>query len=73
MEKKKKKQHNVLAEATLQLGQEKLGRDDDVLEDGEVTAEAVAGAELRQHQVHLVHTGGGGQSDETDVFTVATV
>lgn len=37
------------------MGQQELRRDDDVVEDGEVTAEAVAGAELRQRQVHLVH------------------
>lgn len=49
------KRCNVLGEATLQVGQQELRRDDDVVEDGEVTAEAVAGAELRQRQVHLVH------------------
>lgn len=36
------------------MGQQELRRDDDVVEDGEVTAEAVAGAELGQRQVHLV-------------------
>lgn len=38
------------------MGQQELWRDDDVVEDVEVTAEAVAGAQLRQRQVHLVHT-----------------
>lgn len=38
------------------MGQQELCRDDDVVEDVEVTAEAVAGAQLRQRQVHLVHT-----------------
>lgn len=47
---------NILGEATLQVGQQELCRDDDVVEDGEVTAEAVAGAQLGQRQVHLVHT-----------------
>lgn len=38
------------------MGQQELCRDNDVVEDLEVTAEAVAGAELRQRQMHLVHT-----------------
>lgn len=38
------------------MGQQELCRNDDVVEDSEVTAEAVAGAELRQGQMHLVHT-----------------
>lgn len=38
------------------MGQQELCRDDGVVEDVEVTAEVVAGAQLRQRQMHLVHT-----------------
>ncbi len=46
----------VLREACLQMRKEELCGNDDVVEDNKVTAEAVGGAELRQHQMHLVHT-----------------
>lgn len=38
------------------MREEELCRDDDVVEDDKVTAETVGGAELRQHQMHLVNT-----------------
>lgn len=45
----------ILREACLQVGKEELCGNDDVVEDHKFTAEAVGGAELRQHQMHLVH------------------
>lgn len=42
-------QWNILREARLQMRNEELCGDDDVVEDDEVSAEAVAGAELCQH------------------------
>lgn len=47
---------SILGEACLQLRKEELCRNHDVVEDCEVTAEAVGGADLCQHQMHLVHT-----------------
>ena len=38
------------------MGNEELCGNDNVVEDNKVTAEAVGGAELCQHQMHLVHT-----------------
>ena len=38
------------------MGNEELCGNDDVVEDNKVTAEAVGGAQLCQHQMHLVHT-----------------
>lgn len=48
--------HSILREACLQMRKKKLCGDDDVIEDDKVAAEAVAAAELCQHQMHLVHT-----------------
>lgn len=40
------------------MRKEELCRDDDVVEDNKVTAKTVGGAELCQHQMHLVNTRG---------------
>lgn len=39
------------------MGKKKLRGGDGVIEDGKVGTEAVAAAELCQHQMHFVHTG----------------
>lgn len=48
------------------MREEKLRRDDDVIEDSEVAAEAVAAAQLCQRQVHLVHAGRRGRKTQTE-------
>lgn len=48
-------QCGLLREADLQVGKKKLRRGDGVIEDNKVRTEAVAAAELCQHQVYFVH------------------
>lgn len=48
---------HILRKTRLKLRYEELCRDDDVVENNKVTAKTVAGAELCQHQVQLVHAG----------------
>lgn len=48
------------------MREEKLCRDDDVIEDSEVAAEAVAAAQLCQRQVHLVHARRCGRKTQTE-------
>lgn len=49
-------QCDLLREADLQVGKKKLRWGDGVIEDNKVRTEAVAAAELCQHQMHFVHT-----------------
>lgn len=46
---------HILRKTRLKLRYEELCRDNDVVENNKVTAKTVAGAELCQHQVQLVH------------------
>lgn len=59
---------SVLREACLQMGKEELCGNDDVVKDNQVTAEAVGGAELCQHQMHLVHARRRGREGRIKVF-----
>lgn len=49
-------QCSLLRKADLQVGKKKLCGGDGVIEDDKVSTEAVAAAELGQHQMHFVHT-----------------
>lgn len=49
-------QGSLLREVDLQVGKKKLCGGDVVIEDDKVSTEAVAAAELCQHQMHFVHT-----------------
>lgn len=48
--------YSLLRQADLQLRQEELCWNDNVVEDDQLSAETVGGAELRQLQMQLVHT-----------------
>lgn len=47
---------SVLVESHLQLCEQELGRNNDVFEDCEISADAVGSAQFCQRQVHLIQT-----------------